>query len=58
MAGPDPHDGAAVGTVWCGLVGPGPSDEAVEFRLPGDRDRVRQLGTIAFLDRLRLRLLG
>ncbi len=58
VAGPEEHDGAAVGTVWCGLAGPGRGVDALRMQLPGDRERVRQLATIATLDRLRLRLQG
>lgn len=57
VAGPTPQDGAAVGTVWCALAGPGDEREAVELRLPGDRAGVRQLAAISALDLLRRRML-
>ena len=50
VAGPTPQDGVAVGTVWCGLAGPGPSIEAVRMQLPGDRERIRQFAAISVLD--------
>jgi nicotinamide-nucleotide amidase len=56
VAGPTPHDGQPVGTVWFGLALPGLPIEAVETRLPGDRFRVRQFATISLLNLLRLRL--
>lgn len=55
-AGPEEHDGAPVGTVWCGLAGPGPASDAVRLSLPGDRDRIRQFAAISLLDILRHRL--
>jgi PncC family amidohydrolase len=57
VAGPTPQDGVAVGTVWCGLAGPGPSLEAVRMQLPGDRERIRQFAAISVLDVLRRRML-
>ena len=47
-----------VGTVVVGLALPGSVPDAVEFRLPGDRERVRQLTTISALNTLRRRLCG
>ena len=57
VAGPAEQEGQPVGTVFFGLaVGDGPA-EAVEVRLPGSRDLVRQFATISLLDLLRRRLL-
>jgi nicotinamide-nucleotide amidase len=57
VAGPTEEEGVAVGTVWCGLAGPGPEAQATVFSLPGDREQVRQFATISALDLLRRRLL-
>ena len=57
VAGPAEQEGRPVGTVFFGLaIGDGPA-EAVEVRLPGSRDLVRQFATISLLDLLRRRLL-
>ncbi|MGH9017549.1 MAG: CinA family protein, partial [Acidimicrobiales bacterium] len=56
VAGPDPAEGRAPGTVLVGLALPGAAAEAVEAHLPGDRDRVRQFATTTALDLLRRRL--
>jgi len=56
VAGPDEQEGHPVGTVFVGLALPGRPAEAVELRLPGDRERVRQYAAIGLLDLLRLRL--
>ena len=56
VAGPDEQDGRAVGTVCMALSLPGAPTEAVSARLPGDRERIRQYGTISLLNLLRLRL--
>lgn len=55
VAGPTEQDGFPPGTVWLGMA---VEDEvtAVQVRLPGDRDRVRQMSVITLLDRLRHRL--
>jgi nicotinamide-nucleotide amidase len=55
VAGPTEQDGLPPGTVWLGMA---VEDEvtAVQVRLPGDRDRVRQMTVITLLDRLRHRL--
>ncbi len=58
VAGPDPQDDLPPGTVFVGLVRPGAEAEAVGFRVPGDRDRVRQYATIAALDLLRRRVVS
>jgi nicotinamide mononucleotide (NMN) deamidase PncC len=50
-------EGQPPGTVWLGLA-VGEERSAVHVRLPGDRDRVRQMACISLLDRLRLTLQG
>ena len=40
VAGPEPHDGQPVGTVWIGIAGPA-GTRAVLHRFAGDRDAVR-----------------
>ena len=40
VAGPEPHDGHAVGTVFVGISGPG-VDRAERLDLPGDRAAIR-----------------
>jgi len=58
VAGPDPQDGVAPGTVHVAVVGPGPGDvRAVALHVPGDRDRVRRLAVVHGLDLLRRALL-
>lgn len=57
VAGPAEQDGRPVGTVLFGLALDG-ATEAVEVRLPGDRERIRQYAAISLLDLLRRRLLG
>ncbi len=57
VAGPDEQDGQPVGTVFYGVCINGET-AAVEARLPGDRDRVRQFAAISLMDLLRRRLLG
>ncbi len=56
VAGPTEQDGQPVGTVWVGLAR-GEESSGRLFRLPGERDQIRQLATISALDLLRLRLL-
>jgi nicotinamide-nucleotide amidase len=56
VAGPTAQENRPVGTLVVGLAVPGSAPEAVELRLPGDRERVRQLATISALNLLRLRL--
>ncbi|MGA3351747.1 MAG: competence/damage-inducible protein A [Acidimicrobiales bacterium] len=56
VAGPTEQEGRPVGTLVVGLALPGSEPEAFEFRLPGDRERVRQLATISALNSLRRRL--
>ena len=55
VAGPDAQEGVEVGTVFVGMYLDGET-ESVELHLPGDRARVRSLGTISALDALRRRL--
>ncbi|HUR48860.1 MAG TPA: competence/damage-inducible protein A [Acidimicrobiales bacterium] len=55
VAGPDTQEGVEVGTVFVGLYIAG-ATESVELHLPGDRARVRSLGTISALDVLRRQL--
>ena len=52
VAGPDPQDDQPPRTVFVGLARPGHATEAFAFRVPGDRDRVRQYATIGALDLL------
>jgi len=56
VAGPDEQDDRPVGTVWFGVSLPGRPTEAVEARLPGDRERIRQFSAISLLDMLRRHL--
>ena len=55
VAGPDKQEGVEVGTVFVGIYLDG-ATHSVELHLPGDRARVRSLGTISALDALRRRL--
>ena len=55
VAGPDKQEDVEVGTVFVGLYLDG-TTESLELHLPGDRARVRSLGTISALDVLRRRL--
>lgn len=57
VAGPTDQDGQPPGTVWLGLA-IGDDVDAIRIRLPGDRDRVRQMAVISLVDRLRHRLTG
>ena len=57
VAGPTYQEGRPSGTVVVGLALPGSAPDAVELRLPGDRERVRQLATISAMNVLRRRLL-
>jgi nicotinamide-nucleotide amidase len=56
VAGPAEQDGVPVGTVFMALALPGHATEVVSFRLPGDRERIRQFSTISLLNLLRLRM--
>ncbi|HUC05172.1 MAG TPA: competence/damage-inducible protein A [Acidimicrobiales bacterium] len=58
VAGPDEQEGVAPGTVFVGLALPGGTTVSRRLRVPGDRERVRQYGTISALDLLRRELLG
>jgi nicotinamide-nucleotide amidase len=57
VAGPTTQDDLPPGTVYAGVALPGRPPEAVLLRVPGDRDRVRQMATISVLDVVRRRLL-
>jgi nicotinamide-nucleotide amidase len=58
VAGPDDQEGVAPGTIFVGLaLGEGPT-QTREIRVPGDRERVRQYGTISALDVLRRALIA
>jgi len=56
VAGPEPSEDLAVGTVIIGLSISGHSSEAIEVNLPGDRTAVQELAVISALDLLRRRL--
>jgi nicotinamide-nucleotide amidase len=56
-AGPEPHGGAAPGTVWIGLAAEG-LDHARLLTIPGERDRVRRSAEQAALDLVRRHLEG
>jgi nicotinamide-nucleotide amidase len=56
VAGPAEQEGNPPGTVFIGICLPGSDAEGVELRLPGDRERVRQMTVISALNLLRLRL--
>jgi len=58
VAGPTEQDGVAVGTVCFGIALPGRPVESLSWRLPGDRERIRQFSTISLLNLLRQRLDG
>jgi nicotinamide-nucleotide amidase len=58
VAGPDDQEGVAPGTIFVGLSLPGGVTETRELRLPGDRERVRQYGSISALDLLRRALIA
>jgi len=55
VAGPTEQEGQPPGTVWLGLA-IGDDIDAIQIRLPGDRDRVRQMAVISLVDRLRHQL--
>jgi nicotinamide-nucleotide amidase len=57
VAGPAEQEGNPPGTVWLG-VAVADDVEARLVRLPGDRDRVRQLSVISLMDLLRRKLLA
>lgn len=53
VAGPTEQDGQPVGTLWVGLSREGSETTAAHFRLPGQRDPMRQMAVISALDLLR-----
>lgn len=55
VAGPDPQDGRAPGTLFVGLAGPD-GTTVLSRSFPGDRGRVRALAVVTALDALRRRL--
>ncbi len=57
VAGPDPQEGVAPGTVYVGLSAPGAGDLSRVLRVPGDRQRIREYSAISALDLLRRTLL-
>ncbi|MEQ1788111.1 MAG: competence/damage-inducible protein A [Acidimicrobiales bacterium] len=57
VAGPAEQEGQPPGTVWLG-VAIGDDVSAAFLKLPGDRDRVRQLSVISLMDLVRRRLLS
>lgn len=56
VAGPDSQEGMPPGTAFAGAAFPGRGSEAVGFEILGDRQRVRELGTMESLDWLRRHL--
>jgi nicotinamide-nucleotide amidase len=56
VAGPTSQEDHPPGTVFLGLCLPGCETEAIELRLPGDRERVRQMAVISAMNALRMRL--
>ena len=57
VAGPDSLEGQRPGTVFVALALPdGYESGSMMFRMPGDRERVRQFTTISLMDQLRRRL--
>ena len=57
-AGPEPHDGAAVGTIWVALVAADGTRHSRGFVSRGERDRVRRWAEQAGLDLVRRFLAG
>jgi nicotinamide-nucleotide amidase len=53
VAGPTEQDGQPIGTLWVGLSRGGAETTAAHFRLPGQRDPMRQMAVISALDLLR-----
>lgn len=51
VAGPEPHDGQPVGTVWLGAAGPRGLSSRL-LRLEGDRGQIRRLSVRAALEML------
>jgi nicotinamide mononucleotide (NMN) deamidase PncC len=56
VAGPAEQDGQPVGTLWVGIALPGAVTTATAFRMPGQRDQMRQMSVISALDLLRRRV--
>jgi nicotinamide-nucleotide amidase len=56
VAGPTSQEGLPVGTAFAGLAFAGGQTETASFEIFGDRQRVRELGTMNTLDWLRRRL--
>jgi PncC family amidohydrolase len=52
VAGPDEQEGAPPGTIFIGISLPGGVTSTRELHMVGDRERVRQYGTISTLDLL------
>ena len=57
-AGPEPHDGAAPGTIWIALAAADGFEHARGFVSRGERDRVRRWASQAGLDLVRRYLQG
>ena len=57
VAGPTEQDGQPVGTLWVGIARSGAESTAAMFRLPGQREQMRQMAVISALDLLRRSLL-
>jgi nicotinamide-nucleotide amidase len=57
VAGPDTQEGQPVGTVFVG-VSDARGTVVAEFKVPGDRERIRQFATISAVDFLRRHLLA
>lgn len=57
VAGPSEQDGQPVGTLWVGLARAGVETTAAMFRLPGQREPMRQMAVISALDLLRRSLI-
>lgn len=51
VAGPEPHGGREVGTVWIGVAAPA-GTSAVEFRFKGDRASIRRQACEAAIEQL------
>ncbi|MCT1601811.1 CinA family protein [Kocuria sp. p3-SID1433] len=51
VAGPEPHDGQPVGTVWLGVSGPRGASSRL-LRLEGDREQIRRLSVRGALELL------
>ena len=58
VAGPAEQDGMPVGTLFVGLAGLTPEPVVGAFRMPGQREQMRQFSVISSLDFLRRHLLG